>query len=58
MIKTWTCEICGRKKEDSLISVMTYFLKGLPGAERNLKYCNDIEECLQKAREKAKTGEM
>ena len=47
-----------KEREDEDISVLTYLLNNLPGAERNLRYCNDNEECLKKAEEKAKTGKI
>ncbi len=52
---TWRCAICGEERPDNKIEVLTYPLKGLPGAERNLKYCNDKEDCQQRAIEKSKT---
>ena len=52
---TWKCEICHRERPDDKIDVLTYSLKNLEGAERNLKYCNDNEECKNKAMEKSKT---
>ena len=45
MIDTWTCEICHEERPDQYISVLTYLLSDFPGAERNLKYCNDKESC-------------
>jgi len=55
---TWHCEICKKEREDSKISVLTYQLEGLEGAERNLKYCNDNQDCYLKALNKAKTGKI
>ena len=57
-VMTWTCHICGKKREDESISVLTYLLKDLPGAERNIRYCNDNDECLVGAQERAKTGKI
>lgn len=54
---TWKCVICGEERPDNEINVLTYPLKGLPGAEVNLKYCTK-DECYKKALEKAKTGEF
>lgn len=54
----WTCHICGRMRDDDDISVHTYLLKNLPGAERNIRYCNDSADCYNKAVEKGKTGEI
>lgn len=42
---TWKCEICNRERPDSLISVYSYEINGLPGAVRNIKYCNDNSIC-------------
>lgn len=55
---TWRCEICKEERPDEKISVITYSLKNLLGGQRNLKYCNDKEECLNKAKEKSKTEEI
>ena len=55
---TWTCHICGKERGDENINVLTYFLKDLPGAERNIRYCNDNEECFAGAQEKLKTGKI
>lgn len=52
----WNCEVCERLRADEFISVYTYPLKDLPDGERNLKYCNDSEDCLQGAITKASTG--
>lgn len=57
-ILSWRCGICGKEREDKFISVISYFLKLLPGAEVNLKYCNDKSDCLEGAIEKAKTKEL
>ena len=50
---TWKCEICGKERPDEKISVITYPIKNLPGAERNLKYCNDDKNCIKKAIKKS-----
>ena len=55
---TWKCEICGEERNDEDIDVLTYLLKDIPGAERNVKYCNDKTECKEGAEEKAKTGKV
>ena len=52
----WICEICGRKREDSDISVASHDLSDqhrLPfgSATRNVKYCNDSAECSAAAME-------
>ena len=49
---TWKCGICGQERSDEKIDVLTYGLEGLPGAEINLKYCNDNEDCEKGAIEK------
>lgn len=58
MIDTWNCEICREERPDANISVLTYPLKDLPRSTRNLKYCNDRDECHKKAIEKSKTGKI
>ena len=58
MITYWNCEICSKRRLDKFISVITYPLKGLPGATRNLKYCNDSPGCERLARQTAKTGKI
>ncbi len=58
MITTWKCHICGKERDDAEIDVLTYLLESLQGAERNVRYCNDNPECLEGAREKAKTGKV
>ena len=55
---TWTCHMCNKERQDQDINVYTYYLKDIPNAERNLRYCNDNPECLEKAREKGKTGKL
>ena len=55
---TWHCEICHEERPDKKISVITYSLKKLSNAERNLKYCNDNPDCINKANLKAQTGEI
>ena len=55
---TWPCEICGEIRPDDKIWVITYPLKGLPGAERNLKYCNDNKECMNAALKRSQEGKI
>ena len=55
---TWRCEICKEERPDNRINVMSYFLKSLGGATRNLKYCNDKEECLKEAKKRSESGEI
>ena len=57
-IDTWTRHICGEERPDDKIDVLTYPLKDLPGGERNVRYCNDKDECRKGAEEKAKTGKV
>ena len=58
MINTWKCDLCGEERPDRFITVLTYPLKNLLGGRRNLKYCNDKNECIEKAVAKAKTREI
>ena len=58
MINTWKCGICGKIRHDPEIDVITYPLFGFEGAEVNLKYCNDNDDCYNQAKEKAKTGKF
>lgn len=55
---TWTCHVCGDRRADDRISVATGKFKGLPGAEINIRYCNDRIECKKTAKAAAKRGEM
>ncbi len=57
-METWTCDSCGEKRPDDKIDVFTFPIKGLLGAERNWRYCNDRDKCFDKAKEKAKTGKI
>ena len=39
---TWNCEICGKKRPDKMIAVITYHLRNESSCfQRNLKYCKD-----------------
>ena len=58
MIDTWKCGVCFEERPDEKISVITYPMEGLLGAEINLKYCNDNDECYNKAIAKSKTGNL
>lgn len=58
MIEIWTCDICGQQREDRNIAVLSYPLKDLPNAERNIRFCNDDEKCRDGAIEKSKTGKL
>lgn len=55
---TWRCEVCGQERADAEISVLTYPLDGIPGAERNLKYCKNYYDCYKKAMLKAATRKI
>lgn len=58
MIDSWTCHICGEERPDSLIGVATGFIKDLPGAQINIRYCRDKFECEKSANEAALRGEF
>lgn len=49
----YSCEICGGLLWDDDCSVITYELRDVPGAQRNLKYCKFNNDCTVKAYEKA-----
>lgn len=53
---TWNCDICGRERLDKDVSVLTYEIKKLRGMFRNIKYCNDVDECLAKAKKLKEKG--
>ena len=55
---TWKCHSCGKERDDENISVYTYPIPDIPGAERNWRYCNDNQECLDKAIVQGKTGKV
>ena len=55
---TWECEICKKVRPDNCISVITYPLKNIKYVERNLKYCNDNIDCVEKANKKADAGKF
>lgn len=42
---TWGCDICGRIRPDSKISVAEIAIKNFPNSYRNIKYCNDMLPC-------------
>lgn len=53
----WTCHICGEKRPDSFISVVSKDLsKKYELAEgtlkQNVRYCNDNQSCIEDAKEK------
>lgn len=48
---SWTCHICGRERPDDKISVVSkpIMIEGRIIGQQNIRYCNDNEECIQKA---------
>lgn len=58
MIDTWTCHVCGKERPDAYISVASGFIKELPGAQINIRYCNDNPECDRVAHESAAKGDF
>ena len=57
-IDTWNCDICHKERKDEKIAVLTYPINDLPMAKRNLRYCNDNNNCKVGAVEKSKTGKI
>lgn len=49
---TWTCHICGKKRPDNKISVETHplVINGHVMGNQNVRYCNDNNECMEKAK--------
>ena len=45
------CEICGKRRPDDKISDIFYPTEDF--AQRIIKYCNDNEECMNKAMQEA-----
>ena len=59
MIDHFRCEICSELRHHDLIGVLTFDLSekhNLPEGSfiRNINYCNDKQECFDKATEKGK----
>lgn len=54
----WKCGICHEIRDDDKIDVISYPFDGLPGAERNLKFCRDKTDCHMKAEAIAKKGKI
>lgn len=54
----WRCGICKELRDYDCISTITYPIKGLRGAARNVNYCNDNQSCLYGAMEKKKSGKI
>ncbi len=50
----WQCDICGKVRDDTYVSVITKPLiiddVGVVGGTENIKYCNDNPDCTQKAK--------
>ena len=55
---TWHCGICKRERADEAISIISFPMKGLPGATINIKYCNDDPKCYQGVMKKKEKGEI
>lgn len=59
---TWACHICGKERPDEKISVHTTRVNDEGTIiEQNVRYCNDNQECIEKAKsfsffEKQKPG--
>jgi len=54
MIYTWNCDICGKERPDTKISVYVHdrsLDKNLPEGKlhENVKYCNDNYDCMKSA---------
>lgn len=60
MIEKWLCEMCLEERDDRDISVLTYdvIIGGFPHAERNLRFCNDRDECRDRAIAKSHTKQI
>lgn len=50
---TWKCHICKRERPDDKIAVYSrpLVIAGQVAGEENIRYCNDNEDCISKARE-------
>lgn len=51
IIDTWKCQICGEERPDDKISVMSkpLVIDGQVLGIQNIKYCNDRQNCIEKA---------
>ena len=49
---TWTCHICGKKRPDANISVLTKpnMINGVQCGYQNIRYCNDDPACIEGAK--------
>lgn len=45
----WTCHVCDRLRPDSKIAVISFSIRDLPGAIRNVRYCADNDACEAEA---------
>ncbi len=47
----WKCHPCGRERPDDKISVFSrpLVIGGQVRGQENIRYCNDSEDCAQKA---------
>lgn len=48
----WACDVCGKKRNNADISVLTYAMSAGSVVTKNLKYCNDNLSCFKGAKEK------
>ncbi len=55
---TWTCHICKKERDDEDIEVLTYPMKNIPNAERNVRYCSDNPDCFSSAQEMREKGSV
>ena len=49
---SWRCHICGKERPDDKISVYTksLIINGAELGSQNIRYCNDNDECFEKAK--------
>jgi len=57
-ILTWKCEGCKQERPDEFISTLSYPVVDMPGATRNLNYCNDKDSCYWIVKAKSKIGKI
>lgn len=50
-METWTCHICGKKRPDDKISVVStpMVVNGQVIGQQNVRYCNDNAVCIRGA---------
>ena len=53
LIDEWNCQICGEKRPDDRISVLSkpLVIEGRVIGTQNIKYCNDRPSCIEKAKD-------